>query len=415
MFQDWPRCIACVDMNAFFAAVEAYLTPSLRHKPIAVTNGSHGSCIITSSYAARAYGIKTGMRFSYARALCPSLEQVQARATVYATFSKRLMQLLYDEFTPDIEVFSIDEAFLDFTYVYHRYATPRLLATAIRDRVYAVLGLPCSVGIAGDKTTAKYAAKQHKPFGVSVIAPDISAQILAPVSVQALCGIGPKTSRYLARYGALVCGEVRRIPVSVLSKKFGIKGQRLWLMCSGRDPDLVRAYVKPAKSMGHSKILPPGVRERSQIHAYLSAMAFKLSYRMHLHQQRTHLFVCKVHASSGSMVNELVLPFATNDHAILSLWIDDIVASLTLSSPIRKVQVMALHLTQSWQQDIFYADCALSDTALHGVQASINQRFGDFTVKPARLTHLLAKLQSTQVISPAWKGAVPKCHAKLWL
>lgn len=415
MFQDWPRCIACVDMNAFFAAVEAHTVPALRHKPIAVTNGSHGSCIITSSYTARAYGIKTGMRFAYARSLCPELIQVQARATLYESFSKRLMQLLYDEFTPDIEVFSVDEAFLDFTYVYHRYATPRQLATAIRDRVQQVLGLPCSVGLAGDKTTAKYAAKQHKPFGVSVIEPEIAAQILAPVAVQELCGIGPKTSRYLARYGALICGEVSRIPVSVLSKKFGIKGQRLWLMCHGRDPDLVRTYSKPAQSMGHSKILPPGVCEKSQVHAYLSAMAFKLSYRLRLQRQRTHHFVCKVHTTTGSMCNELVLPFATADYGILAAWIDGIVRSLMLTPPLRKVQVTALALSQSWQYDFFQTSASSCESALYGVQRLINQRFGPFTVKPARLTDLLVKLQSTQVISPAWKGAVPKCHAKLWL
>lgn len=227
-------------MNAFFASIEQLLQPKLRNQPIAITNGNHGSCIITSSYPARAYGVRTAMRFSYARLLCPDLIQVSARSSVYEKYSKALMQLLYEEFSPDIEVFSVDEAFLDMTNVYHGYSSPRQLAQAICDCVQRQLSLPCSVGISGDKTTAKYAAKLHKPSGVTVIEPLISRQILAPVPVQELCGIGPNTAKYLARYGALTCATVCQIPVSILSKKFGMKGQRLWLMCSGKDPDLVR-------------------------------------------------------------------------------------------------------------------------------------------------------------------------------
>jgi DNA polymerase-4 len=407
MFQNWPRCIICVDMNAFFASVEQLLDPKLRKRPVAITNGHHGSCIITASYAARAYGIKTGMPLSQARWLCPDLIQMPARATIYESYSKRLMRLLHDHFTPDIEVFSVDEAFLDMTRVYHRYQSPRLLAQSIQDAVRQQLSLPCSVGISGDKTTAKYAAKCHKPMGVTVIEPIISERILAPLPVSELCGIGPRTTRYLSQYGGVNCGSVKRIPVSLLRKKFGIKGQRLWLMCAGRDPDSVRAYLKPAQSMGHSKILPPGVNSHGRLTAYLDAMAFKLAYRMQLQPYYSAVFFCKIAFSQRSYGYELALTQPTNQYAILSQWVKALIPHVPISSMVRRVQINALSLTQAMQHDLFESHHAQSDNSVEQLVADINARFGRSTLVPARLTHLLERIQATNVISPSWKGGVP--------
>lgn len=407
MFQNWPRCIVCVDMNAFFASVEQLLDPRLCDRPVAITNGNHGSCIITSSYAARAYGVKTGMPLSQARWLCPNLVQIPARAAIYESYSKRLMRLLHDHFTPDIEVFSVDEAFLDMTRVYHRYRSPRALAQAIQDAVSQQLSLPCSVGISGDKTTAKYAAKCHKPMGVTVIEPLISERILAPVAVSELCGIGPRTTRYLSQYGGVNCGSVRRIPVSLLRKKFGIKGQRLWLMCAGRDPDSVRAYLKPAQSMGHSKILPPGVNTRGRLTAYLDAMAFKLTYRMQLQPYYSSAYFCKITFSGRSYGYELSLNQPTNQYLVLSQWIKALVPYVPMSSMVRRVQINASSLSQSVQRDLFECHNLNSGRNVDQLVADVNARFGRSALVPARLTHLLERIQSTNVISPSWKGGVP--------
>ncbi|MDH3901254.1 MAG: DNA polymerase IV, partial [Gammaproteobacteria bacterium] len=106
----WPRAIILVDMNAFFASIEQRDRPEWRGRPVAITNGRQGTCIITCSYEARAYGIKTGMRLKQARRLCPELIQCPARPERYAATSTAIMETL-QEVTPDIEVFSVDEAF----------------------------------------------------------------------------------------------------------------------------------------------------------------------------------------------------------------------------------------------------------------------------------------------------------------
>jgi len=107
----WPRAIALVDMNAFFASIEQLDKPELRGKPIGVTNGLTGTCIITSSYEARRYGIRTGTRVKRAKQLCPYFIQRPARPERYIEVSQRIMDTLRD-ITPDVEIFSVDEAFL---------------------------------------------------------------------------------------------------------------------------------------------------------------------------------------------------------------------------------------------------------------------------------------------------------------
>ena len=123
----WPQAIALVDMNAFFASIEQHDDPVLYGQPVAVTNGLVGTCIITCSYEARRFGIHTGMRVKQARELCPDLVQRPARPQRYAQVSTNIMAALHT-ITPDVEVFSVDEAFLEVTHCQHLWGTPEKIA-----------------------------------------------------------------------------------------------------------------------------------------------------------------------------------------------------------------------------------------------------------------------------------------------
>ena len=162
--------IILVDMNAFFASVEQVDHPKLRKKPIAVTNGVVGSTIITSSYEARACGVKTGMRLIEARQLCPDLIRVPARPERYAEVSTNIMHSLI-AVSPDVEVFSVDEAFIDVTGCQHAWDSAEEIGLKVKQCVNEASSVQCSVGISGDKTTAKYAAKLNKPDGLTIILP----------------------------------------------------------------------------------------------------------------------------------------------------------------------------------------------------------------------------------------------------
>ena len=151
--EHWQRAIALIDMNAFFASVEQRDFPSLLGQPVAITNGMRGSCIITSSYEARGFGIRTGMRVREALRLCPHLVQRPARPKVYARVSRNIMHSITDV-CPDIEIFSVDEAFADLTSCQKLYGSPEEAARLLKQSVYQASGILCSLGLSGDKTSA---------------------------------------------------------------------------------------------------------------------------------------------------------------------------------------------------------------------------------------------------------------------
>ena len=240
----WPRMIVLVDMNAFFASVEQLDTPDYRGKPVAVTNGLTGTCIITCSYEARAHGIHTGMRIKDARKRCPDLIHCASRPQRYAEVSTRIMDAMLDV-TPDVEVFSVDEAFLDVTRCQKLWGRAENIGRLVKRKVYEAAGIPCSIGISGDKTTAKYAAKLNKPNGFTLIPPWEAKARLHDVPVTELCGIAGGIGDFLARYGVYKCGDMARLPISVLGKRFGNPGRRIWYMCQGADPEQVQMQVQP--------------------------------------------------------------------------------------------------------------------------------------------------------------------------
>jgi DNA polymerase-4 len=160
---EWPQAICLMDLLACFPSIEQLDNPSLRGKPIAVTNGHAGSTIISSSYEAREYGVKTGMKMKEGLLLCPDLIHCPSRPERYAEVSAKIMAALFDEICPIQEIFSIDETFLDITSMLRYFGSVQVIADKIRTTVYeASGGLRCSIGISSGKLTAKYAAKLNK-------------------------------------------------------------------------------------------------------------------------------------------------------------------------------------------------------------------------------------------------------------
>ncbi len=213
-FKAWPRAIIHVDMNAFFASVEQLDNPELRGRPIGITNGGRGTTIITSSYEARKYGVKTGMRVKEALQLCPQFIQVPARPERYAAVSTVVMTALID-ITPDVEVFSVDEAFLDITHCQSLWGPPEGVAERVHQIVRAASALPCSVGLAGDTTISKYASDLQKPNGLTIIRPWETVERMHDVPVTELCGIGPGIGAFLAARGVHTCGDMAKLPIGV--------------------------------------------------------------------------------------------------------------------------------------------------------------------------------------------------------
>lgn len=396
----WQRAIILVDMDAFFASIEQIDSPELFARPVGITNGAQGTCLITASYEARAYGIKTGMRLKEAQQLCPDLVIKPSRPHRYSEVSTQIMRLL-KRLVYDIEVFSIDEAYLDVTKYQTIYGPPPAISRMLKASIYKETGVSCSIGVSGDKTTAKFAAKCQKPNGFTVIHPDHSEARLANEPVAALCGIGPRLEKYLAAYGIHRCGDMKKIPIGVLAKRFGSPGRRLWYMCQGQDPAPVTTITKAPKTIGHGKTMPPNTKDLNIILTYFMHMAEKVAKRLRLHQYEAQLFYVKLRlVDQPSLKAKLQANRPTNDGKEIYNIIETWIKKTWQGQGARLVQITALHPNpQFQQQDLLTVNDPKRHT-LNKTIDTINQRYGEFSVAPARL---LLRSKMHNVIAPSWR------------
>ncbi|RKZ61974.1 MAG: DNA polymerase IV, partial [Gammaproteobacteria bacterium] len=359
------------------------------------------SCIITSSYEARSFGIRTGMRVKEALKLCPHLVQRPTRPKVYAKVSRNIMQSLITV-CPDIEIFSVDEAFIDITSCQKYYGTPEEAARQLKSAVYRASGLLCSLGLSGDKTTAKYAAKLIKPDGFTVIPPWRAKSTLQHVPVTELCGIAKGIGGFLAQHGVIYCGDMEKLPISVLANRFGNLGRRIWYMCQGADPDPLHLDVTAPKSIGHGKIMPPNTRHHGTILTYLQHMCSKVGIRMRRHEMEAKIFWIGLRTNQGWIGGKNRLSEFSNDQQQIYQ-----LGKMTLDSHwqgegIHQIQVAALDpQPAAMQMDIFSTKTdQIHRKQLNEAMDSINERYGEFSLSPARL---LNRSDMPNVIAPAWK------------
>jgi DNA polymerase-4 len=396
----WPRAIILIDMNAFFAGIEQLDFPYLQGHPVGITNGWQGTCIITCSYEARGFGIATGMRVKEALKLCPDFVQRPARPERYAEVSRKIMDALFT-ITPDVEVFSVDEAFLDVTRCQKLWGTPEEIGRIIKQTIYEVSGLMCSIGISGDKTTAKYAAKCQKPNGFIIIPPWEAKERLKNVPVTDLCGISTGIGNFLAKRGVRTCGDMAKLPISVLAKRFGNIGRRIWYMCQGQDPDPIKIDVPAPQSMGHGKVIPPNTVDLETLLTFLLHMSEKLASRLrHHHMEGQYFFIGLRSYTRGWIGTQLKTTYPTNDGQAIYSLCKQVIKYCWRKEPISQVQITALDPKPENKQLDFFQPFNLKRTDLNQALDLVNDRYGEFVLAPARL---LNRSSMPNVISPAWK------------
>jgi DNA polymerase-4 len=233
------------DLDAFYASVEQQLDPSLRDKPIAVGGG----VVLAASYEAKSFGVGSGMSGWRARELCPQLIFVGGHFQDYQRLGDAAIDVLND-FTPLVERISIDEAFADVAGCTHLFGSPPDIATAIRRRVRAELGLPISIGVARTKHLAKIASQVAKPDGLVVVDPETELHFLHDLPVELMWGVGPVTRERLAKIGIHTIGQLAKMPGWSLERIVGrAAGEKLTALAWNRDPREIRTHHR-AQSAG---------------------------------------------------------------------------------------------------------------------------------------------------------------------
>jgi DNA polymerase-4 len=283
------RSILHVDMDAFYAAVEALDDPGLRGKPLIVGGTGRRGVVASCSYEARAYGVRSAMPSGQARRLCPHAVFLPPRFDRYAEIS-HCLHAIFRQYTPLVEGIALDEAFLDVTGSERLFGYGPDIAAVIRRRVASELGLACSVGVAPVKFLAKLASEAAKPrvtpgavnagAGVMVIEPGQELTFLHPMPIDSLWGVGPATAGRLRRLGVTTIGELAAVPLEVLEATVGgAHGRHLAQLARGIDERAVEPD-REVKSVSHEETYPVDLFERDDLDREIVRMADAVAGRM---------------------------------------------------------------------------------------------------------------------------------------
>jgi DNA polymerase-4 len=274
-----PTPILHVDMDAFYASVEQRDLPDLRGKPVIVGGPAESRGVVSAaSYEARAFGVHSAMPTATARRLCPHGVFLPVRMSHYAQVARQIREILHG-FTPLVEPLSLDEAFLDVRGCEGLFGPPPEIARQIKARVRRETGLVASVGVAGNKFLAKLASDLGKPDGLVVVEPGRVRELLDPLPVGRLWGVGAKAEKRLHALGVRTIGRLAALPERVLVDHFGEAGRHMHALAHGRD-DREVVPDEQARSVSTETTFARDVGDREALRGWLLELAEHLGQRV---------------------------------------------------------------------------------------------------------------------------------------
>lgn len=274
------------DLNSFYASVECALRPEIRNKPVAVCGSEearHG-IVLAKNTLAKQYGIKTGLAVWEARRLCPDLVTVEARHEIYLYYARRVRDI-YTRFTPRVEPFGMDEAWLDVT-----GENGRLIADRIRRLIYDECGITASVGVSDNKVYAKLGSDYQKPNATTVFLGDAISNVVYRLPVSDLLFVGTATARRLHSYRIETIGDLARADPVFLHSILGKAGITLGRYARGEGMGPVRLFdsTEEVKSIGHSTTLPRDLTTDEEAKSVVALLADAVGSRL-----RKHHMLCR--------------------------------------------------------------------------------------------------------------------------
>ncbi len=275
---DFSRKIIHIDADAFYASVEIRENPDYRGKPIAVGGSvSKRGVIAASSYEARAYGVRSAMSSAKAMELCPGLLIVPPRFSLYRRVSKEMHEI-FRNYTQLVEPLSLDEAYLDVSEATHFDGSATRIAFDIRSKVRDLLRITVSAGVAPNKFLAKVASDWNKPDNQFTITPEEIPSFILNLPVKKINGVGHVTAKKLADMGVRKCGDLQKIEITDLVKRFGKYGPRLANLAIGLDNRPVQA-TRQRKSISVERTYPEDLSNYSDIEHAMNKIVEELDMR----------------------------------------------------------------------------------------------------------------------------------------
>lgn len=410
-----------LDMNSYFATAEQQCDPFLRGKPICIAGKGKGdlpadatpnqnksstpnthqalqagrSVCAAASIEAKKYGIKSGTSVWEAKAMCPEIILVPADYAKYQFISRQVFSLL-EEYSPLIEIFSIDEAFADLKHI-KTYTEAAILADEIKYRIKNEIGdyLKCSVGLAENKLLAKLASEMQKPDGLTIIKRDNIKEVLAKTPIEEMCGIGRQFQKRLNALGIKNIAQLGAYPLPNLIKLFGPhSGKNLKQMGQGIDTTPVLPYYlfPSEKSFSHSYTLPKDIRDIKEAKKVLLKLAEKVGRRMRkakVFGKTIHLYL-RFNDFSG-FSKQVTVNYVQDGYDIYRTALK-ILSMYNLEKPIRLIGISVSNLKNNAEESQIIFN-QKEESALKATD-EINDHFGEFTIFRSTLTKIKDRIEN---------------------
>ena len=378
-----------IDADAFFASVEQGFAPPLRNKPVVVGGTENQRGVVhTASYDARKKGVRTGMPLKQAKKLVPDAIFLKGNFEHYKAVS-RVLQDIYHQFTPTIEMTSLDDAYLDLTGTHNVHKRTGVeIAGTIQRQIVESLNLTVSCGIGPNKLLARVASGRNKPHGITYVPSGMELAFLHPLSVEELPGIGAVAKERLHQIGVFTIGELARLPKIALMQWFGANGKKFWEMANAIDTRDVKQRTIP-KQISRETGFEEDVSDFDIVFEVLCYLTERIGKKLREEGLTGQTVSIKVDYSDHKRyLKGRGLPESTDSTDLIY----GMVSRLLRETPFRRLRVRRAGVVVSniarkdWQGELF--DRRSRRAALESTIDDIRHRFGFTSIMPASLVNL---------------------------
>ena len=381
------RAILHIDMDAFYASVEEQDRPTLKGKPLIVGGTGGRGVVAAASYAVRRFGVRSAMPMREALRLCPEAIVVHPRMARYKEISDQVFAI-FREFTPQVEGLSLDEAFLDVTASRQLLGDPEAIGAEIRRRIAKRTGLTASVGIATNKLLAKIASDLNKPDGMCRIGADNIREILDPLPIQKLFGVGQKTLPTVLAAGIRTFGDARLAGDEVLWRAFGKHGKTMRDRASGLDDRPVEPD-REEKSISAEETFDTDIRAPAELTAQLRGLADRTTSRLRGQKLLAGRVSVKIRRGDfTTYTRQRALEPPTQDTGVVAAAAEALLKGWLASQPRAAVRLLGVGVSDLKllkQADLFSGPAQDLGARLDSAVDGIRDRFGEGLLTRASL------------------------------
>lgn len=369
------RWIMHVDMDAFFASVEQRDDPALQGKPVIVCGKSRRSVVATASYEARAFGVHSAMPLSQAKRLCPHGCFVAPRFEAYREASDAIHQVML-HYADAYEPISLDEAFLDISGMGSQYPTLGSIGRAIKEEIRSAVHLTASVGIAPNKFLAKMASDMDKPDGLCIIPYGREQEVLAPLPVRRLWGVGSVTEKKLLAAGFRTIADIQEAAPEKLSALLGNQGPLLKALSLGIDERPIISS-RQVKSIGDESTYEYDLTDRPTIDREIAIHSDIVAQRLRRHDLAARTISLKIRfASFKTIIRSLSLEEGTNLQETIDSACQTLLSRIPLTEGIRLIGVTASNLGAPLSIPSLFSDKEEKRARAARAMDGIQQKYG---------------------------------------